>query len=64
MKRTKKVFEREGIFVQHYPVDFKTNINCKLLLKKTLNFIPDTRSLSHGSVAIREIIGRIIYRLF
>ena len=25
MKRAKKVFEREGIFVQPYPVDFKSN---------------------------------------
>ncbi len=64
MKRAKKVFEREGIFVQPYPVDFKTNTGYKSLFKNPLNFMPDARSLSQSSVAIREIIGRIIYRSF
>ena len=64
MKRAKKVFEREGIFVQPYPVDFKSIRSYKSLFKNPLNFTPDARSLSQSSVAIREIIGRIIYRSF
>ena len=62
MKRAKKVFEREGIFVQPYPVDFKSNKSYKSLFKNPLNWIPNARSLSLTSEAIREVIGRIIYR--
>ena len=40
MKRAKKVFEREGIFVQPYPVDFKSNRSYKSLCKNPLNFMP------------------------
>ena len=41
MKRAKKVFEREGIFVQPYPVDFKSNRSYKSLCKNPLNFMPN-----------------------
>ena len=64
MKNAKKVFEREGIFVQPYSVDFKTNISYKSLFKNSLNFMPDASSLSQSSLAIGEIIGRIIYHPF
>lgn len=62
MKRAKRVFEREGISVQPYPVDFKSNKSYKLLLKNPLNWIPSAKSFSATSIAIREIIGRIFYR--
>ena len=62
MKRAKKVFEREGIVVQPYPVDFSSS---RILLSSYLNplkWFPSSSSLSRNSTAIREIIGRIIYR--
>ena len=62
MKRAKKVFEREGIIVQPYPVDFKTTDKYQLLLKNPLKWMPSAVSFSESSIAIREIIGRIIYR--
>ena len=62
MKRAKKVFEREGIIVQPYPVDFKTTDEYNLLLTNPLKWIPSAESFSESSSAIREIIGRIIYR--
>jgi len=62
MKRAKKVFEREGINVQPYPVDFKTTDKYNLLLKNPLKWVPSAESFSESSSAIREIIGRIIYR--
>ncbi len=62
MKRAKKVFEREGIVVLPYPVDFNSSKSLSSSLRNPLNWIPSASSLSTNSFAIREIIGRIIYR--
>ena len=61
MKRAKKVFEREGISVQPYPVDFRTNKSFSSSLSNPLNWIPSSISLNKSSSAIIEIIGRFIY---
>ncbi len=61
MKRAKRVFEREGIIVKPYPVDFKSN-KFNTLLKNPLKWIPSAESFFASSTAIREILGRIIYR--
>ena len=37
MKRAKKVFEREGITVLPYPVDFKSSKNFSVSLRNPLN---------------------------
>ena len=60
----KKFLKEKEFFVQPYPEDYKTNISYKSLFKNSLNFMPDASSLSQSSVAVREIIGRIIYRSF
>ena len=62
MKRAKKVFEREGIVVIPYPVDFHSNKSLYSSLRNPLKWVPSSSSLSTNSFAIREIIGRIIYR--
>ena len=62
MKRAKKVFESEGISVQPYPVDFKSSRSFISLLRNPLKWMPDSYYLYQSSSAIREIIGRIIYR--
>ena len=62
MKRAKKVFEREGIIVQPYPVDFKSDKSFFSVLFNPLNWIPSSSSLEKSSSAIREIIGRTVYR--
>ena len=59
MNRAKRVFEREGINVLPYPVDFRGNSPS---LKNPLMWIPQSSSLSRSTSAIREIIGRIVYR--
>jgi len=64
MKRAKKVFEREGIVVIPYPVDFHSNKRILSSLRNPLKWVPSSSSLSRNSSAIREIIGRIIYRTF
>ena len=62
MKRAKKIFEREGISVLPYPVDFKSNKSLKTSLRNPLKWIPTASHLNSSSIAIREIFGRIIYR--
>ena len=61
MKRAKKVFEGEGISVQSYPVDFKSNKSFLSSLSNPLKWMPSSSSLNKSSSAIREIIGRFIY---
>ncbi len=62
MKRAKTVFEREGISVLPYPVDFRSKRSFSSNLKNTLNWMPASHHLNSSSIAIREIIGRTIYR--
>lgn len=61
MKRAKKVFENEGISVQPYPVDFKSNKSFISTLRNPLSWMPSATSLNKSSIGIREIIGRFIY---
>jgi len=62
MNRAKRVFEREGISVLPYPVDFRSNKSFSTSLRNPLMWIPNSSSLNKSTSAIREIIGRIIYR--
>ena len=64
MKRAKKLFEREGIIVQPYPVDFRTSKSFFNSLKNPISFLPSANNFKSSSDAIREIIGRTIYRIF
>ena len=64
MKRAKKVFEREGMKVLPYPVDFKSNGNFLKSLRNPINLMPSASSLNKSSRAFREIIGRIIYKVW
>ena len=62
MNRAKKIFEREGINVLPYPVDFRSNQSLHTSLRNPLMWIPNSSTLDKSTIAIREIIGRIIYR--
>jgi len=62
MRRAKSVFEKEGIIVIPYPVDFKGEKNFTSILKNPVKWMPSAYHLKESSIAIREIIGRIIYR--
>ena len=64
MKRAKKVFEREGITVLPYPVDFHGGESFLYSLRNPLNWVPSSYHLNKSSNAIREIIGRIVYRVW
>ncbi len=61
MKRAKRVFEKEGMNVIPYPVDFKTTDKHSNALRNPLKWMPNATYLKKSSMAIREIIGRIIY---
>ena len=59
MKRAKKQFERQGMFVYPFPVDFK---NSKYTpWQSPYQWIPNSNSLNKSSNALRELIGRAIY---
>ena len=62
MHRARKIFEDEGIVVLPYPVDFISRKSFLSSLRDPLNWVPSSSSLNKNSNALREIIGRIIYR--
>ena len=62
MNRAKRVFEREGISIVPYPVDFRSYKSSPPSLRNPLIWFPNASSLGESTNAIREIIGRIIYR--
>ncbi|WP_413683868.1 YdcF family protein [Prochlorococcus sp. MIT 1011] len=60
MKRAKKLFERQNFVVYPFPVDFKTSKISPW--QSPYQWIPNSSSLNMSSKALRELIGRIIYR--
>ena len=65
MKRAKKIFEKQGFIVQPFPVDFKSRGKWAGESAKDLTlWIPNANHLASSSAALRELIGRIIYRAF
>ena len=60
MKRAQRLFERNGFIVHPFPVDFKTSKNSNW--KHPYKWIPNAESLAMSSAALREFIGRAIYR--
>ncbi len=64
MKRAKIIFEKEGIKVNPYSVDFRSeNISLNRIIKNPLNWIPNSDSLNKTSIALKEIYGILIYKL-
>ena len=64
MKRAKRIFEKEGLFVEPFPVDFKSSKSINSLFSNPLVWLPTSKSLNTTSFAIRDLLGRIIYRIF
>ena len=62
MSRASNIFKKNGTKVIEFPVDFKSkDISLRFFLNP-LNWFPNSSHLSFSSIAIREILGRIIYR--
>ena len=63
MKRAILIFQRRGIKVFPYPVDFKTNnTSFKRKITNPLNWLPNANSLNDTSIALKEIYGLLIYK--
>ena len=60
MKRAKKLFERQGFLVYPFPVDFKRSRDSPW--QSPYKWMPNAGSLNRSSDALRELLGRIIYR--
>ena len=59
MNRATFLFKKHGFKVFPYPVNFQFKNN-KITI---LDFIPSASSLSRSSFVIREILGRLYYRV-
>ena len=60
MKRAKLLFERQGINVTPYKVDYKTPPSLEL---NFIDIIPSSSGLRKSEIAFREIIGRLYYSI-
>lgn len=59
MERAKSIFESKGFTVQAYPVDFKIPEG-----KTTfMDFFPHAAGIGQTDLAIRELIGRVFYKM-
>jgi len=60
MPRAQKLFEKEGLEVVTYPVDFKSLSNDSITV---MDYLPNGQSLAKTEMGIRELIGRLYYWL-
>ncbi|WP_341885401.1 YdcF family protein [Synechococcus sp. UW140] len=63
MARAKRLFERQGLRVLPFPVDFQASgAWAGNPLADPLNWLPSSKGLDSSSRALREAIGRTLYR--
>ena len=63
MRRAQVLFERQGLTVQPYPVDFQARAPwAGSIWHDPLQWLPRSRSLDDSSRALRELMGRLVYR--
>jgi uncharacterized SAM-binding protein YcdF (DUF218 family) len=60
MYRAQKLFEKQGFIVIPYKVDYKSERNKEITI---LDFLPSSKYLKNVETGLREIMGRILYRL-
>jgi len=60
MPRSKALFERQGFEVISFPVDSKVSFEATTII----DYFPEGDSFKKSETAIRELIGRLFYRLF
>tara|TARA_B100000989_G_scaffold56062_1_gene37834 strand:+ start:7089 stop:7856 length:768 start_codon:yes stop_codon:yes gene_type:complete len=63
MDRAKYIFESKGIKVEPFPVNFKSVKIKKELFLNPLSYIPSVKYLYDTSVALRELLGNLVYSL-
>ena len=63
MRRAQRLFERQGFEVVPFPVDFKTSGPWSGgVWRNPMQWVPRAASLEDSSVALREYLGRLVYR--
>jgi len=60
MPRSQVLFERQGFEVISFPVDSKVSFEATTVL----DYLPEADSFRKSETGIRELIGRLFYRLF
>ena len=58
--RASAVFERQGLRVTPFPVDFKRPASLRI---DALRFLPDAGALATSQRVLRELLGRVYYRV-
>jgi len=58
MYRAKRLFEKQGLHVIPYKVDYKVGRSLKTAI---MDFLPDAENLKLTETGIREVIGRLYY---
>ena len=65
MPRAKFLLSKQDIEVETYPIDFRSSsITKKEIITNPISWIPNAKDLYYSSLSIREIIGRLFYRIF
>ena len=63
MRRAQRMFERQGFTVLPFPVDFKARASWGgSVVRDPLMWMPTSRGLDDSSRALRELLGRVVYR--
>ncbi len=63
MRRAQRLFERQGLKVLPFPVDFQARGRwAGPLWRDPTQWLPSARALDDSSRALRELIGRLAYR--
>ena len=63
MRRAQRLFERQGLQVLPFPVDFQARGRwAGPLWRDPTQWLPSARALDDSSRALRELIGRLVYR--
>jgi uncharacterized SAM-binding protein YcdF (DUF218 family) len=60
MPRSKSLFEKQGFEITTYPVDSKVSFEATTII----DYLPEGDSFKKSETAMRELIGRLFYRLF
>ncbi len=58
MPRAQRLFERAGLIVMAYPVDFQVQASRHL---SVMDFVPSAGAFQATEMASRETIGRVYY---
>ena len=63
MRRAQRLFERQGLQVLPFPVDFQARGRwAGPLWRDPTQWLPSAKALDNSSRAMRELLGRLVYR--